>query len=44
MASEKTGAIIVLEKENNLDFLTSTGDEANIEAEKDNQSKESLSF
>ena len=31
MASEKTGAIIVLEKENNLDFLTSTGDEANIE-------------
>ena len=31
MASEKTGAIIVLEKENNLDFLTTTGDEANIE-------------
>ena len=31
MASEKTGAIIVLEKENNLDFLISTGDEANIE-------------
>lgn len=31
MAAEKTGAIIVLEKENSLDFLTSTGDEANIE-------------
>ena len=31
MASEKTGAIMVLEKENNLDFLLSTGDEANIE-------------
>ena len=31
MAKEKTGAIIVLEKENSLDFLKSTGDEANIE-------------
>lgn len=31
MAKEKTGAIIVLEKENSLDFLKNTGDEANIE-------------
>ena len=31
MANEKTGAIIVLERENNLDFLQNTGDEANIE-------------
>ena len=31
MANEKTGAIIVLERENNLDFLHNTGDEANIE-------------
>ena len=31
MASEKTGAIIVFERENNLDFLKNTGDEANIE-------------
>jgi len=31
MAEEKTGAIIVLERENKLDFLTNTGDEANIE-------------
>ena len=31
MASEKTGAIIVMEKENNLDFLKNSGDEANIE-------------
>ena len=31
MANEKTGAIIVFERENNLDFLKSTGDEANIE-------------
>jgi diadenylate cyclase len=31
MASEKTGAIIVMERENNLDFLKNSGDEANIE-------------
>ena len=31
MAKEKTGAIIVLAKENSLDFLKSTCDEANIE-------------
>lgn len=31
MANEKTGAIIVFERENNLDFLKNTGDEANIE-------------
>jgi diadenylate cyclase len=31
MANEKTGAIIVLERENSLDFLANTGDEANIE-------------
>lgn len=31
MAAEKTGAIIVLERENSLDFLKNTGDEANIE-------------
>ena len=31
MAKEKTGAIIVLERENNLDFLQNTGEEANIE-------------
>ena len=31
MASEKTGAIIVIERENNLDFLKNSGDEANIE-------------
>ena len=31
MASEKTGAIIVFERENNLDFIKNTGDEANIE-------------
>ena len=31
MASEKTGAIIVFERENNLDFLKNTGDKANIE-------------
>ncbi len=31
MANEKTGAIIVIERENSLEFLTSTGDEANIE-------------
>ena len=31
MASDKTGAIIVLERENNLDFLKNTGDDANIE-------------
>lgn len=31
MASEKTGAIIVFERENSLDFLQNTGDEANIE-------------
>jgi uncharacterized protein (TIGR00159 family) len=31
MASDKTGAIIVLERENNLDFLKNTGDQANIE-------------
>ena len=31
MANEKTGAIIVFERENNLDFLQNTGDEANIE-------------
>jgi diadenylate cyclase len=31
MADDKTGAIIVIERENKLDFLTNTGDEANIE-------------
>ena len=31
MANEKTGAIIVLERGNNLDFIKNTGDEANIE-------------
>lgn len=30
MGSTKTGALIVLERNNNLDFLTSTGDEMNI--------------
>ena len=30
MGSTKTGALIVLERSNNLDFLTSTGDEMNI--------------
>lgn len=30
MASTKTGALIVLERNNNLDFLISTGDEMNI--------------
>ena len=31
MANEKTGAIIVLERGNNLDFIKNTGDQANIE-------------
>lgn len=31
MGSTKTGALIVLERNNNLDFLMATGDEANIE-------------
>ena len=31
MAYDKTGAIIVLERGNNLDFIKNTGDEANIE-------------
>ena len=31
MASDKTGAIIVLERSNNLDFVKSTGDETNID-------------
>ncbi len=31
MANAKTGAIIVFERENNLDFIKITGDEANIE-------------
>lgn len=31
MAKEKTGAIIVLERSNNLDFVKSTGDETNIQ-------------
>ena len=31
MAHEKTGAIIVFERENNLDFFKNTGDQANIE-------------
>ena len=31
MANEKTGAIIVLERGNNLDFIKNTGDDANIE-------------
>ena len=31
MANEKTGAIMVFERENSLDFLQNTGDEANIE-------------
>lgn len=31
MANEKTGAIIVFERENSLDFLQNTGDDANIE-------------
>ena len=30
MSTTKTGALIVLERENNLDFLVSTGDEMNI--------------
>ena len=30
LASSKTGALIVLERNNNLDFLISTGDEMNI--------------
>lgn len=30
MGASKTGALIVLERNNNLDFLTSTGDEMNI--------------
>ena len=30
MSTSKTGALIVLERENNLDFLVSTGDEMNI--------------
>lgn len=30
MSMSKTGALIVLERNNNLDFLTSTGDEMNI--------------
>jgi diadenylate cyclase len=30
MGQSKTGALIVLERNNNLDFLTSTGDEMNI--------------
>ena len=30
MSSTKTGALIVLERNNNLDFLISTGDEMNI--------------
>lgn len=30
MASTRTGALIVLERSNNLDFLTSSGDEMNI--------------
>ena len=30
MGSSKTGALIVLERNNNLDFLVSTGDEMNI--------------
>lgn len=30
MANSKTGALIVLERNNNLDFLTGTGDEMNI--------------
>jgi diadenylate cyclase len=31
MGSSKTGALIVLERNNNLDFLISTGDEMNIQ-------------
>ena len=31
MANEKTGAIMVFERENSLDFLQNTGDDANIE-------------
>lgn len=31
MAKEKTGAIIVLERSNSLDFVKSTGDETNIQ-------------
>tara|TARA_B100000768_G_C11217099_1_gene348730 strand:+ start:337 stop:1125 length:789 start_codon:yes stop_codon:yes gene_type:complete len=31
MASEKTGAIIVIERSNSLDFLTNTGDKTNID-------------
>ncbi|MEZ4797421.1 MAG: diadenylate cyclase [Flavobacteriaceae bacterium] len=31
MGSSKTGALIVLERNNNLDFLVSTGDEMNIQ-------------
>jgi uncharacterized protein (TIGR00159 family) len=31
MANEKTGAIIVLERGNNLDFIKNTGDDASIE-------------
>lgn len=31
MANEKTGAIIVIERGNNLDFIKNTGDQANIE-------------
>jgi len=30
MGASKTGALIVLERQNNLDFLTNTGDEMNI--------------
>jgi DNA integrity scanning protein DisA with diadenylate cyclase activity len=30
MASTNTGALIVIERNNNLDFLTNTGDEMNI--------------
>ena len=31
MASTKTGALIILERNNNLDFLIDTGDQMNIE-------------
>ena len=35
MASEKTGAIIVLERENNLEFVRETGEKTNIELTKE---------
>ena len=35
MASEKTGAIIVLERENSLEFVKETGEKANIELTKE---------